>query len=164
MISTGCCARYVSASVRRFTCVNLVSCDPPCRASRGANGRLRGCLRPAEPFGSIPWSSASRLMWRLGLYQPELVATLREASKSLAATHLWKAQIQRDKGRSRSIGMRRLLPQKSHGLHSVTGHVFIGRSCRPSGPAPMPPQLLVGQLYRRDAEMRSPAKALRALS
>jgi hypothetical protein len=64
-------------------------------------------------------------MWRLGLYQPELVATLREASKSLAATHLWKAQIQRDKGRSRSIGMRRLLPQKSHGLHSVTGHVFM---------------------------------------
>ena len=100
MISTPCCARYVSASVRRFTCVNSVLCAPPRRASRGANGRLRGCLRPAEPFGSIPWSSASRLMRQLGLYQPELVAALREASQNLAAIRLWKVQSQRDKVRS----------------------------------------------------------------
>ena len=64
-------------------------------------------------------------MWQLSLYQPELVAALREASQNLAAIHLWKVQIQRDKVRSWSIGMRRLLPQKSHGLHSVRGHVFM---------------------------------------
>ena len=64
-------------------------------------------------------------MRQLGLYQPELVAALREASQNLAAIRLWKVQSQRDKVRSWSIGMRRLLPQKSHGLHSVTGHIYM---------------------------------------
>jgi hypothetical protein len=102
-------------------------------------------------------------MWQLGLCQPEVVASLREASQNLAAIHPWKVQIQRDKIRSWSIGMRRLLPQKSHGLHSVTGHISW-TELSAFGPAPMPPQILVGQRYCRDAEMRSPAKALRALS
>jgi hypothetical protein len=103
-------------------------------------------------------------MWRLGLYQPELVATLREASKSLAATHLWKAQIQRDKGRSRSIGMRRLLPQKSHGLHSVTGHVFMDGAVGLRVRRPCRLSFLLVSFIVATLKCASPAKALRALS